>query len=452
MGDAPAKPDVPHVVIVGGGFAGLNAAKGLARAPVRVTLVDRRNHHVFQPLLYQVATAALSPAEIAAPIRGVLGRQRNLRAVLAEATRIDTNHRTLVLQDGELRYDVLVLAAGATHSYFGHESWSSDAPGLKTLEDALEIRKRFLLAFERAECEADEAARAAWLTFVIVGAGPTGVEMAGAMMEIALRTIPRDFRVADTTQTRVVLVEAQDRVLAGGFPPPLSTRAERDLQTMGVDVRVRTRVTSIDSHGVVMERDGQSERLEARNVIWAAGVRASSLGESLGVELDRAGRVVVGPDLAIPGHPEVFVIGDQALVKDARSGGFVPGMAPGAMQMGTYVARLIASESEALAKGGPAALDSARRTRTAFAYKDKGTLATIGRAKAVAHVFGRNFGGLLAWLLWAGLHIVYLISFRAKAIVLLNWIWAYMFFRRGARLITGERREPVARASSPPTA
>lgn len=452
MDDAPAKPDVPHVVIVGGGFAGLKAAKGLSRAPVRVTLVDRRNHHVFQPLLYQVATAALSPAEIAAPIRGVLGRQRNLRVVLAEATRVDTPRRTLVLQDGELQYDVLVLAAGATHSYFGHESWASDAPGLKTLEDALEIRKRFLLAFERAERETDDAARAAWLTFVIVGAGPTGVEMAGAMMEIALRTIPRDFRLADTTKTRVVLVEAQDRVLSGGFPPPLSARAERDLRTMGVDVRLRTRVTAIDSHGVIMERDGQSERLQARNVIWAAGVRASSLGESLGVELDRAGRVVVGPDLAIPGHPEVFVIGDQALVKDVRSGGVVPGMAPGAMQMGTYVARLIARESEALTQGGPAALDSARRTRAAFVYKDKGTLATIGRAKAVAHVFGRNFGGLLAWLLWAGLHIVYLISFRAKAIVLLNWIWAYMFFRRGARLITGERRELVERPSSPPSA
>ncbi len=433
------------MVIVGGGFAGLKAAKGLARAPVRVTLVDRRNHHVFQPLLYQVATAALSPAEIAAPIRGVLGRQRNLRVLLAEATRVDPARRTLVLQDGELGYDVLVLAAGATHSYFGHEAWANDAPGLKTLEDALEIRKRFLLAFEHAEREADEAARAAWLTFVIVGAGPTGVEMAGAMMEIALRTIPRDFRVADTTKTRVVLVEAQDRVLAGGFPPSLSVRAERDLRAMGVNVRLNTRVTEIDSRGVVMERDGDAERLEARNVIWAAGVRASSLGASLGVELDRAGRVVVGPDLSIPGHLEVFVIGDQALVKDAHSGGVVPGMAPGAMQMGTHVARLIAQEAEALARGGPAALEAARAARAAFVYKDKGTLATIGRAKAVAHVFGRDFGGLFAWLLWAGLHIVYLISFRAKAIVLLNWIWAYAFFRRGARLITGDRRDTSVR-------
>jgi NADH:ubiquinone reductase (H+-translocating) len=422
----------PRVVIVGGGFAGLKCARGLARAPVLATLVDRRNHHVFQPLLYQVATAALSPAEIAAPIRGVLGRQRNLDVVLAEATRVDLGRRVLVLDDGEIAYDYLVLAAGATHSYFGRDDWAACAPGLKTLEDALEIRKRFLLAFERAEREREGSARAAWLTFVIVGAGPTGVEMAGAMVEIALRTIPREFRHADTRQTRVVLVEAQDRVLPSGFPAALSARAARDLADLGVEVRLATRVTEIDGDGVAITRDGKTERIAARNVIWAAGVRASSLGESLGVELDRAGRVVVGPDLSIPGHPEVFVVGDQALVKDAKTGGVVPGMAPGAMQMGSHVARVISREvvASAVPGAGP---------RDAFVYQDKGTLATIGRAKAVAHVFGRDFGGLPAWLLWAGLHIVYLISFRAKAIVLLNWIWAYVFFRRGARLITGER-------------
>lgn len=420
--------------MVGGGFGGLEVVRGLRRAPVDITLVDRRNHFLFQPLLYQVATAGLSPAQIAAPIRGIVGGQANVRVLMGEAVGVDAARRALRLADGELEYDYLVLAAGATHSYFGNDAWEAHAPGLKTVEDALEIRRRFLLAFERAEREPNESARRAWLTFVIVGAGPTGVEMAGAMQEIALRSIPADFRAIDTTAARVVLVEAQDRVLAGGFPAALSARALRDLRRMGVDVRLSTRVVAIDENGVTLRAPAGEDRIGARNVIWAAGVRASGLGASLregtGVELDRSGRVVVGPDLAVPGRPEIFVIGDMAEVKDAKTGAPVPGMAPGAMQMGRFVGAIIASESR-----------DENRPRPAFTYRDKGLLATIGRNRAVARLMGMNFGGFAAWAIWAVVHITALIGFRSKVLVLIDWVWSYVFFSRGARLITEEGTE-----------
>lgn len=422
---------VPHVLIVGGGFAGLACAQGLRSAQVRVTLLDRQNHHLFQPLLYQVATAGLSPAQIAAPIRGVLASQRNCSVLLGELQRVDLGARRATYRfeggpERTLAFDWLVLACGATHSYFGNESWARHAPGLKTLEDALEVRRRFLLAFEQAEQEPDAAARAAMLTFVIVGAGPTGVEMAGAMIEIALKTMPRDFRAIDTTKARVVLVEAQDRVLGSGFEPALGARALADLEAMGVDVRLRTRVVAIDGEGVTL-RDGAGveERLVTRNVVWAAGVSASPVGKELGARLDSAGRVCVEPDLSIAGHPQVFVIGDLAHVVDARTGGVVPGMAPGAMQMGAHVAKIITRGAR-----------GQRGERPAFRFVDKGSMATIGRSRAVARVFGRNFEGLVAWLMWAGLHIVMLINFRARVLVLMDWIWSYATFGRGSRLIT----------------
>jgi NADH dehydrogenase len=423
----------------------------LARSRALVTLIDRRNHHVFQPLLYQVATAALAPSQIARPIRAVLRRQRNASVVLAEVVGIDVDRRVVVLAPdaadvgppgeqpgprgvpGEVPYDVLVVAAGVTHSYFGHDSWAPFAPGLKTLDDAIEIRRRFLLSFERAERLEESAARQAELTFVIVGGGPTGVELAGALIEIARRTIPDEYRTIDTRTARVVLVEAMDRLLSGGFPSTLAERALRDLVELGVDVRLESRVVGIDAEGVALESKvggvATAQRLVARNVIWAAGVRASPIAASLGVALEKNGRVIVGPDLTIPGHPEVFVVGDLAHVVDSVTKMPVPGMAPGAMQMGRYVAGIIGREA-----GG-----SVAGARKGFRYVDKGVLATIGRARAVAYIKGFGFGGLMAWLLWAGLHIVYLIGYRAKILVLLDWAWSYFFFERGSRLITGQR-------------
>ncbi len=442
----PLHPRKPRVVIVGGGFAGLACARALRNAPVDVTILDRHNHHGFQPLLYQVATAALSPAQIAAPIRGVLGGQRNTRVLLARAVRIDTGRKVVILApgersagegDSELPYDYLVLATGATHSYFGHDTWAPFAPGLKSIDDAIGIRRRFLLAFEEAERATDPALRAALLTFVIVGAGPTGVELAGAFKEIALTTIRQDFRTIDTSLSRVILVEAMDRVLPSGFPEGLSARALKDLREMGVDVRLNTRVVGIDGEGVTLQVGDATMREPARNVLWAAGVRASELGASLGVPLDRAGRVIVEKDLSVPGHRDIHVVGDLAQVFDGK-GNQVPGMAPGAMQMGAHAARIISDEVRAASAspsaGSPATTHAAR---PAFRYVDKGTLATIGRARAVAHIMGGDFGGFGAWVFWALLHIAYLISFRAKALVLLDWTWSYLTFGRGARLITG---------------
>ena len=422
----------PHVVIIGGGFGGLYAAKGLGKSPVRITLVDRSNHHLFQPLLYEVATAALSPAEIAAPIRAVFSKQRNTAVLLGNVVEIDTAHRIVHLADGAIAYDYLVVAAGATHSYFGNDDWARFAPGLKTIDDALEIRQRFLLAFETAEREADDAARRTLLTFVVIGAGPTGVELAGTMAELARKAIPRDFRTIDASTARVILVEAMDRVLPT-FPPDLSEKARRSLEELGVEVRLNSPVTKIDGDGVCIG----SERINTENIIWAAGVQASPLGKSLGAPTDRAGRVMVQSDLSIPGHPEVFVIGDLASVVDPDTNKPVPGVAPAAIQMGKYVARVI--DREVRGKALP-------QQRRPFHYRDKGMLATIGRAKAVAKLGKLKFSGLIAWLLWALVHVMYLIGFRNRLIVMLQWAWAYIAFQRGARVITGpvdlELRQP----------
>jgi NADH dehydrogenase len=416
----------PRVFVVGGGFAGLEAARALTRAPVSVTLVDRRNHHVFQPLLYQVATAALSPAEIASPIRTIMRDADNCRVVLAEITGVDVEHRRLRFTGGSVGYDYLVLAAGATHSYFGRDDWADVAPGLKTIEDAVELRRRILLAFEAAEYEASESARRADLTFAIVGAGPTGVELAGAIKEIAGRTLPRDFKHIDTRTTRVILFELADRVLPP-FPPRLSARAQRDLQRMGVEVRLGARVTDITRRGI---RVGD-EFIPVRNVFWAAGVKGSRLGESLGVPLDRAGRVIVNPDLTIPGHPEVFVVGDLASITPANTGKPVPGVAQGAIQMGRYVGRTIARE---------VAGTTSPAERKPFAYRDKGSMATIGKARAVAQIGRLEFGGLLAWLAWGVVHVLFLVNFRNRVQVLLSWFWNWLFNARDARLITGDAR------------
>lgn len=422
----------PHVVIIGGGFGGLYAAKSLRRAPVRLTVIDRRNHHLFQPLLYEVATAALSDADIAEPIRRVLGRQKNARVLLGEVDAIDVDARRVQVDDDTIEYDYLIVAAGVTHSYFGNDEWAARAPGLKTLDDAEEIRRRFLLAFEIAEREDDADAQRRALTFVVIGGGPTGVELAGTMCELARRAIVRDFRSIDTSNTRVVLIEAVDRIL-GAFPEKLSRRAKADLERLGVEVRLNNPVTNIDERGVWLD----DECIETSNVIWAAGVQASPLGRMLGAETDRIGRVKVEHDLSIAGHPEVFVIGDLAHAIDAETGDPVPGLAPAAIQMGRFAADVVARDAQSKASGGS---DSASPKRPAFRYRDKGMLATIGRAKAVARIWGIEFGGLIAWLIWALVHIFYLIGFRNRIIVMLRWAWAYIVFERGARLITGAAR------------
>jgi NADH dehydrogenase len=409
----------PRVVIIGGGFGGLYAARGLRRAPVHVTLVDRRNHHLFQPLLYQVATAALNPSDIAYPIRAVLARQRNANVLLAEAVSVDVAGKRVVLSDGELPYDYLVVATGATHSYFGHPEWEADAPGLKTIEDALEIRRRVLLAFEAAEREEDAMRQAAWLTFVVIGAGPTGAELAGALSEIARQTMLRDFRRIQPSSARVLLLEGRDRVLPP-YPPALSAKAEAQLRELGVEVMTGAVVTAVDRHEV---RVGETV-IATRTVLWAAGVQASPLARSLGVPLDRAGRVEVEPDLSIPGHPEVFVIGDLAAVRQA-GGSLVPGVAPAAIQAGQYIAKRL----DALARDKP---------HPPFRYRDKGSLATIGRAAAVADFGKFTLSGFPAWFAWLAIHIFFLIGFRNRMLVMLQWAWAYLTYERGARLITGE--------------
>jgi len=413
----------PHVVIIGGGFGGLNAARALRKAPVRITLIDRRNHHLFQPLLYQVATAALNASDIAYPIRSVLAKQPNARVLLAEAKTIDIATQRVVLDDGVLEYDYLIVATGATHSYFGKD-WASVAPGLKSVEDALEIRRRIFLAYEAAERESDPVAQREWLTFVVVGGGPTGVELSGALGEIGLHTLAHDFRCIDPTQVKVVLFEGSDRVL-GAYPPKLSEAAKRSLEQRQVEVRVNTRVTNIDEHGVTVQCGEVVERVGAHTVLWAAGVQASPLAESLGATRDRAGRVEVEPDLSVPGHPEIFVIGDLAKVAN-QDGTPVPGVAQGAIQGGQHVAKIIASE----ARGEP--------KRAPFVYRDKGNMATIGRASAVVATkrFARH--GLLAWLLWWAVHVMFLVGFRNRFLVILSWAWSWISFKRGARLITGE--------------
>ncbi len=421
--------DRPHVVIVGGGFAGLYCARKLRRAPVRVTVIDRRNFHLFQPLLYQIATASLSPADIATPIRTVLRRQRNAQVWMGEVVDVDRESREVRLADGvSVGYDYLVLATGATHAYFGHDEWAEHAPGLKTVDDAIEIRRRFLLAFEEAEREADPASRSRQLTFVIVGAGPTGVELAGAMAEIARRVLPSDFRAIDTSAARILLLEGADRVLPP-YPPELSRKAKRQLEALGVEVRTGAMVTQVADGFVVV---GDEECIEAENVFWAAGVSASSLGARLGVETDRAGRVPVQPDLSVNGDPNVFVVGDLASVRK-EDGSPVPGVAPAAIQMGKHVARTIGR-------------DLAGRPRNPFQYVDKGDLATIGRAAAVAHLGPLKLSGFVAWILWVVVHILYLIGFRNRVLVMLQWAWAYLTYQRGIRLITGESHVTLRQA------
>jgi NADH dehydrogenase len=403
-------------VILGAGFAGLAAAQEAARARLRVTVVDRRNHHVFQPLLYQVATAALSAPDVAAPIRRILRRHRETSVVLDEAVSLDLDgRRALLAGGGAVGYDYLIVATGATHSYFGHDEWAPHAPGLKTLEDALEIRRRLLLAFEKAEQEADADRRRAYMTFVVVGGGPTGVELAGALAEIARHTLRGDFRRIDPASARVVLLEAADRVLPP-YPAELSESARRQLEGLGVEVRTGALVTAVDEAGVALSE----ERIDARTVLWAAGVAASPLGRALGAPVDRAGRVQVTPELSVPGHPEVFVAGDLAAF--AQEGRPVPGVAPAAMQMGRHAARNVAR----LARG-----ESSRP----FRYVDKGSLATIGRRAAVADLGRVRLSGLPAWLAWLGIHIFFLIGFRNRFVVMFEWAWAYVTYQRSARII-----------------
>jgi NADH dehydrogenase len=413
--------NLPRVVIIGGGFGGLEAAKALRKVDVRVTVLDRNNHHLFQPLLYQVATAALSPADIAEPLRHILRRQENAEVILGEAERIDVHRKKVVLADGELDYDFLIVAAGARHSYFGHDKWEKIAPGLKSLEDALEIRRRMLLAFEIAERTDDDDERRAAMTFVVVGAGPTGVEMAGAIAEIARVTLVKDFRHIDSKQARVILLDSAPRVLQM-FDPELSESARRQLFDIGVEVRSLTLVEKLTADGVQLKG---GEKIAARTIVWAAGNMASPLGESLGVPLDKQGRVIVNEDLSIPGHREVFVIGDQAHF--APGGGTpLPGLSPVAMQQGRHAARNI----RALLVGGWA---------DKFEYFDKGTMATIGRNRAVADAGFMRFSGLPAWLAWLFVHIIFLVGFRNKLLVLINWTLAYVTYGRGARLITGRQ-------------
>ena len=407
----------PHVVVIGGGFGGLSACKALRNAPCRVTLLDRRNHHVFQPLLYQVAAAALSPGDIAAPIRWVLRRSRNIRVLLAEVAQIDVNGRRVVLSDGDVMdYDALIVAAGASHTYFGHPEWEPFAPGLKTLEDALEVRRRVLLAFERAEREQDPARRRELLTFVLVGGGPTGVELAGTLAEISRQTLRDEFRSIDTSVTRLVLVEAGPTILAS-FPAKLRDAARDALSRLNVEVREQTTVTGVDAHGVWL---GQ-ERLDAGTILWAAGVAASPLLRTLGAPLDRAGRVLVERDLSIPGHPEVFVVGDAAAF--TQEGQLLPGVAQVAMQGAAHAARTILRRQ----RGEPA---------ETFVYRDLGNLAIIGRGSAIADIGRLHFSGPFAWLFWLFLHIFQLIGFRNRLSVMLQWGWAYVTLQRSVRLIT----------------
>jgi NADH dehydrogenase len=418
-------PTLPHVVILGGGFGGLAAARRLAGAPVRITLVDRRNHHLFQPLLYQVATAGLSAPSIAAPLRQILRRQENVTVLLDEALDVDLDARRVRFEHGTLDYDFLIVATGATHAYFGHDAWARWAPGLKTLDDAFAIRRRVLLAFERAERESDPDLRRAWLNFVVVGGGPTGVELAGTLAEIARHTLPREFRRSDPSRARVLLVEAGPRLLAA-FDPRLSAKAQRQLERLGVEVRTGTAVTAIDGDGVCL---GDAP-LAARTVLWAAGVAASPLGRRLGAPLDRAGRVRVAEDLSLAAHPEVFVVGDLACVERA-GGALVPGVAPAAKQMGQHVARRIRMRLDADSTPAP------------FHYKDQGALATIGRMAAVAQ-FGRlRLSGPPAWWVWLVAHIYFLIGFRNRLVVLLDWAWAYWTYQRHARIVTGADADAV---------
>jgi NADH dehydrogenase len=413
----------PRVVIVGAGFGGLVAARTLARDPVQITLIDRQNFHTFQPLLYQVATAGLSPGEIAAPIRWILRSRRNIEVLMSEVQDFDLARRVVRLPDGEIPYDYLVVASGASHAYFGHDEWEPLAPGLKTIEDALEIRRRVLLAFELAERQANSEKKQVQLNFVVVGGGPTGVELAGTLAEIARRALTNEFRTIDPRKTRIVLLEGGPRILPA-YPEDLSRSAEEQLRRLGVEVHTSAMVTNVTPGAVHM---GETQ-LPAAGIIWAAGVAASPLGKKLGAPVDRAGRVAVNPDLSLPGHPEIFVIGDLATLKD-ENGKLLPGVAPVAMQEGKATAHNIAAEL----RGEP---------RKNFRYFNKGSLATIGRAAAVAEFGKIHISGFLAWLAWLFIHVFFLIGFRNRIIVLVQWAWSYFTYERGARLITGDTHLP----------
>jgi len=428
MDPSPGHP-LPHVVVIGAGFAGLTFCQHFPSDRARLTLIDRQNHHLFQPLLYQVAAAGLSAVDIAQPVRAILSQKRNLTVLMAEVSRLDLAARQVYLKDhGPIAYDYLVLALGAVTSYFGHDDWARFAPGLKSLDDALNIRREILLAFEKAEAEPEEPRRKELMTIVVVGGGPTGVELAGTFAELTRTVLKKDFDRIDPTKARVLLLEGSPRVLAT-FTPDLSASAQRQLEQLGVEVRTGVQVTAI--------RDGElvvgGETIRAANIIWGAGVAAQPLTRTLGVETDRAGRFQVLPDLSLPGYPEVFALGDIVTLVDSR-GRAVPGIAPAAMQMGKHAAKLIAGE---LAGGGPATAP-----RAAFAYRDKGTMATIGRSKAVAIVGPLHFSGYPAWIAWLGVHLVFLVGFRNRLSVLLQWTYSYLTYKRGARVITGVRQPP----------
>ena len=424
--------DRHKVVILGGGFGGLSAARKLKHAPVDITLIDRCNYHLFQPLLYQVATGSLSPANIAAPLRQILKRQRNVKVLLAEATRIDAANRRVILSDGAVDYDTLVVATGSRHQYFGHNEWEKFAPGLKTVEDATDMRRRILLAFEAAEREPDPEKRRAWLTFVIVGAGPTGVELAGALGEIANDTLLHDFRDIDPSTARIILVEGAGRVLPS-YPPKLSDAARKMVERLSVTVRSGAMVTDIQEHFVAIREGDHTQKIPARTVLWAAGVLASPLGRSLadsaGAKLDKLSRVIVEPNLTIAGHPEIFVIGDLANFSH-QTGNPLPGVAQPAIQQGRYVAKAIARRLRGEAT-------------KPFHYLDKGNLATIGRFSAVADLNWLRLSGLPAWLIWIFIHLLYIVEFQNRLLILVQWGWLYLTFDRSARLITGENPLPL---------
>src|SRR5579864_5051232 len=414
---------VPQIVIIGAGFGGLNAALRLAHYPVQITLIDRKNHHTFQPLLYQVATAGLSPGEIAAPIRWIVGGRRNVEVLLGEVQDFDLDRSAVKLDDREISYDYLIVAAGASHAYFGHDEWEPLAPGLKTVEDALEIRRRVLLAFELAERQAASGGEQVQLNFVIVGGGPTGVELAGTLSEIARRALADEFDSIDPKRTRIILLEGGPRILPT-YPEDLSRSAEDQLRRLGVEVHTSTMVTGVEPAAVLTG----ATRIPAAVILWAAGVAASPLGKKLGTPADRAGRVLVNPDLSIPGHPEVFVIGDLAAFKEEK-GNLLPGVAPVALQEGLAAARNIERDLHA-------------QPRKSFHYFDKGSLATIGRNAAVAQFAKLHLSGFIAWLSWLFVHIFFLIGFRNRVIVLFQWAWSYFTYERGARLITGDQQLP----------
>jgi len=423
-----------RVVIVGAGFGGLSAAQALAGAPVQITVLDRRNHHTFQPLLYQVATAGLSPGEITAPIRSILGRHKNIEVLMAEVTGFDLERHVVRTADLEVPYDSLIIAAGASHAYFGHDEWEKFAPGLKNIEDALEIRRRILLAFELAERQASAGKHFEPLNFVVVGAGPTGVELAGTLSEICHHSLAGEFRTIDPTHARIHLIEGGPNVLPS-YPPDLSQSALEQLRRLGVEVLTSAMVSKVEPGAVYIGE----RRMEAAVILWAAGVSASPLGKELGLPVDRAGRVLVNPDLSVPNHPEVFVIGDLASLKDAK-GKLLPGVAQVAIQQGQFVGRVIRREIDLQSKRSPAG--AASSTRSAFHYHDKGSLATIGRAAAVAEIGKLHISGYFAWLTWLFVHIFFLIGFRNRILVMIQWASSYLTYERGARLITGSTSLP----------